>query len=314
MQYSIPILFIIFNKETETKTVFESIRKQKPVYLFIAADGPRLDKEGESEKCEMVRSWVLNNIDWPCEVKTLFRTENIGCGRGPSEAISWFFEQVEEGIILEDDCLPNDSFFKFCDELLPKYRNNSNISILSSNNFQPNQPLQLDGDYYYSIFPSTNGWATWRRTWQDYDYLITIWKTLNKSEFLSFLFNENKYQLWWKQMFDFVYKTQPNDMWDFQFHFHCMQRKQLAIIPKANLVTNIGYGADATHSSDPECYFANFKLYELEFPLRHPSKIERNYTADLFIQQNLFGEVEIISTFKRIKRIIKKITRYKQKD
>ena len=311
MSYPVPILFVIFNKQEETKRVFETIRFQKPTSLFIAADGPRVDKEGEIERCESVRSWVLNNIDWECEVKTKFRVDNIGCGRGPSEAISWFFEQVEEGIILEDDCLPNASFFDYCKALLPKYREDSRISILSANNFQPNQPLRLDGDYYFSVFPSTNGWATWNRTWKDYDYFISKWNTIDKKEFLSYLFKEKKYQLWWKQMFDFVYKTKPEDMWDFQFHFHCMQRKQLAIIPKVNLVTNIGYGADATHSSDPNNYFANFKMYELDFPLKHPTDVVRNEVADLFIQQNLFGESEIVSFLKKIKRYIKRSIRYK---
>ncbi len=169
----------------------------------------------------------------------------------------------------------------------------------------------MDGDYYFSVFPSTNGWATWKRTWKDYDYYISKWNTIDKKEFLSYLFKEKKYQLWWKQMFDFVYKTKPEDMWDFQFHFHCMQRKQLAIIPKVNLVTNIGYGADATHSSDPNNYFANFKMYDLDFPLKHPTAINRNEVADLFIQQNLFGETEIVSFLKKIKRYIKRFMRYK---
>ena len=311
MSYPVPILFIIFNKQTETERVFQAIRKQQPLKLFIAADGPRTSKLGENERCESVRAWVLSNIDWPCEVKTLFRTSNIGCGRGPSNAVSWFFENVEEGIILEDDCLPNTSFFQFCQELLPIYRHDNSISIISANNFQPNQPLELEGDYYFSVFPSTNGWATWKRTWNDYDYYISKWKVIDRKDFLSFLFKEKKYQLWWKQMFNFVYEKRPDDMWDFQFHFHCMLRKQLAIIPKGNLITNIGYGADATHSSDPNNYFANFKLYDLNFPLKHPLEIKRNESADLFIQDNLFGEAEIISPSKKIKRFVKKIIKYK---
>lgn len=310
--HTIPILFIIFNKKEETKLVFNTIRAYQPRQLFIAADGSRNEKEGEFDTCNSVREWVLSNVDWECDVKTLFRTENIGCGRGPSEAISWFFEHVEEGIILEDDCLPNSSFFSFCEELLPKYRLDSRISILSANNFQPNQPLDLDGDYYFSIFPSTNGWATWKRTWNEYDYLISKWDNMNKKLFSSSLFHEKKYQLWWIQMYDFVYNTKPGDMWDFQFHFHCMQRNQLAIIPKANLVTNIGYGADATHSADPNDYFANFKMYDLSFPLKHPNRFIRNYEADLFIQENLFGEVEIVSPLKRFKRFLKRSIGYKR--
>ena len=301
-----PILFIIFNKKEETKRVFYAIREQKPAQLFIAADGAREDKDGEKEKCELIRTWVLDNIDWECDVKTLFRDQNVGCGHAPAEAITWFFEQVDEGIILEDDCLPNESFFKFCEELLPKYRNDTSISIVSGNNFQPDQPLKLDGDYYYSIFPSTNGWASWKCTWEGYDFNISSWKKLNKKSFLKFLFIEKKYQEWWRIMFDTTLNNPPQDAWDWQFHFHCMSRRQLAIIPKANLISNIGYGPDSTHFSDPNYYFANFKMYDMEFPLIHPSEISRNYEADVFIQDNLFGEAEVIPFAKKVKRAIKK--------
>lgn len=313
---SVNVLFIIFNKNQETQRVFNKIKGYKPPKLFIAADGPRLEKVGEYEKCIEIRNWVLANIDWECEVHTLFKEQNIGCGRGPSEAISWFFSNVEEGIILEDDCLPNDTFFSFCEELLFKYRDNKNISIISGNNFQREQPFILNADYYYSIFPSTNGWASWRRVWEGYEYKIKSWekKDINqKKEVLKFLFNEKKYQFWWKRQFDYLVSEKPNDMWDFQFHYHCMNKQQYAIIPSVNLISNIGYGPDATHSSDPNNYFANFPTKELNFPLIHQSEIKRNYEADLFIQTMLFGEVEIVSFWKKTKRFIKKMIRYNTK-
>jgi len=308
-----PILFIIFNKREETKRVFNVIRGQQPSQLFIAADGPRHDKVDEAEKCLYVREWVLSQIDWHCEVKTLFRDQNVGCGRGPSEAISWFFEYVEEGIILEDDCLPNESFFSFCAELLEKHRDDTRISMVSGNNFQQKQPMDIDEDYYYSIFPSSNGWATWKRSWKGFDYTITNWPTVKKKKLRSFLFNEKKYSQWWIQYFDWIYRIKPNDMWDFQFHYHCMCRQQWALIPKANLVKNIGYGPDATHSQDPNSYFANVPTYNLSFPLQHPTRFQRNYEADVFIQQSLFGEVEVPSTYKKMKRAIKRLINYKVK-
>ena len=159
--YQLPILLIIFNKVNETQQVFSAIRRQKPERLYIAADGPRPEKPGEAETCKAVRKQVLESIDWECDVQTMFREQNVGCGRGPSEAISWFFSHVPEGIILEDDCLPNDSFFRFCAELLPIYRDDKRISIISGNNFQPVQPMDIEFDYFFSIFPSTNGWASW---------------------------------------------------------------------------------------------------------------------------------------------------------
>jgi hypothetical protein len=304
------VLFIIFNKIDETKKVFSAIRYQKPSRLFIAADGPRSDKEGEAEKCRSIRQWVLKNIDWDCDIKTLFRDENVGCGRGPSESITWFFSHVNEGIILEDDCLPNESFFRFCSHLLDKYRDDHRVSIISGNNFQPHQPMALDSDYYFSIFPSSNGWATWKRSWDGFDYYLSGWPKVNKSKLRAFLFNEKEYAQWWLDHFSWLHKHKPEDMWDFQFHCLCMTRNQLAIIPKANLVTNIGYGPDATHSQDSDSYFANVPTHELACPLTHPGGINRNYEADLFIQRMLFGRVDIDSPFKKIKRVIKKAIRY----
>ena len=305
-----PVLFIIFNKREETKRVLNVIRNQQPKQFFIAADGPRLEKEGEAEKCQYVREWVLQHIDWECEVKTLFRDQNVGCGRGPSEAITWFFQHVDEGIILEDDCLPNDTFFQFCSDLLDRHRNNTKISIISGNNFQPVQPMPLIADYYFSVFPSSNGWATWRRSWQGFDYQISSWPRVNKRKLAKFLFDDKRYSLWWINFFDRFYACKPNDSWDYQFHYQCMIRNQLAIIPKANLVKNIGYGPDATHSQNPDSYFANVPTHEFTFPFRHPDQILRHYEADLFIQDSLFGSVEVSSTFKKIKRLFKRAIRY----
>ncbi|RDB04340.1 nucleotide-diphospho-sugar transferase [Runella aurantiaca] len=310
MSFSTPILFIIFNKIEETKKVFEVIRQQRPAQLFIAADGPRPTKEGEKEKCDYIKNWVVNNIDWPCVIKTLFREQNVGCGKGPSEAVTWFFEHVQEGIILEDDCLPNDTFFGFCADLLDKYRDDEQVSIVSGNNFQLQQPMPLTADYYFSVFPSSNGWATWRRSWQGFDYHITYWEKLDKKDFIKFLFEDKEHQQWWKQQFDWIHRQKPDDMWDFQFHFLCMSRRQLAVMPKANLVKNIGYGPDATHSQDPDNYFANMPTYELNFPLTHPERIERNYEADVFIQDMLFGREEVVSNFKKMKRLIKRLIKY----
>jgi hypothetical protein len=307
MMFEVPVLFIIFNRKNSTEKVFEQIRLVKPKQLFIAADGPRKYIPGEDKKCENIRSWILENIDWNCEIKTLFRDQNIGCGRGPSEAITWFFEHVNEGIILEDDCLPNISFFKFCDENLNKYRNYDNISIISGNNFQIRQPMIIGSDYYFSVFPSTWGWATWKRSWDGFDYHIRKWKTIEQKEFLNFLFREKQYQGWWKWYLDKIYNEQPDDMWDFQFYFHCIERKQLAVIPGANLVSNIGHGPMASHTTNKGGYFDSIPAYELEFPLKHPDKIQRNYDADLFVQKMLFGEVEIISLPKKFKRLAKKI-------
>ena len=170
--------------------------------------------------------------------------------------------------------------------------------------------MALDSDYYFSVFPSSNGWATWKRSWDGFDYRIKSWPKTNKVQLKTQLFREKEYAQWWLNYFDWLYKNQPEDMWDFQFHYLCMVRNQLAIIPKANLVTNIGYGPDATHSQNPDSYFANVPTHELALPFRHPAGIVRNYEADLFIQRMLFGREDVDSQFKKLKRVIKQVIRY----
>ena len=308
----VPVLFILFNKVEETKLVFNAIRSYKPDYLYISADGPRLSVVGEKERCEEIQAWVLAHVDWDCTVSTFFRKENVGCGKGPSQAISWFFSQVEEGIILEDDCLPNESFFDYCSVLLEKFRYDTRISAISGNNFQPGNTTDVPTDYYFSVFPSSWGWASWRRAWTGFEFTISQWEAGNKNRLLKYLFYEAGYRLWWKNQFDWMAINQPEDMWDFQFHFLSMFRQQLAIIPRVNLVSNIGHGVHGTHFNDPGSSLANLPTYELVFPLRHPSLVTRNYQADVYVQNLLFGRTEPVTMYKNTKRLIKKILHIRQ--
>jgi hypothetical protein len=165
--------------------------------------------------------------------------------------------------------------------------------------------MSIEADYYYSVFPSTWGWATWKRTWDGFQFYLKDWSEKNQHHLAKFLFREKKYRQWWINYLKWMQEIRPEDMWDFQFYFHCMKRRQLAIIPKANLVSNIGFGDMATHTSEKNSYFSNLPSYELSFPLKHPEKIERNYEADLSVQKTLFGEAEIISPFKKLKHWVK---------
>jgi hypothetical protein len=172
-----PVLFIIFNRPGTTQQVFDAIKQQKPKYLFVAADGPRPDKPDDKEKCKATRA-IIDQVDWDCNLKTLFRDENRGCGYGPAEAITWFFDHVEEGIILEDDCLPSPYFFKFCSVILERYKSDTRIGIISGTNplirWNINQK-----DYIFSRFGSTWGWATWRRAWMYFDHEMNNWEKIN---------------------------------------------------------------------------------------------------------------------------------------
>lgn len=164
------VLFIIFNRPETTQRVFEAIRLAKPSRLYVAADGARENKAGENELCEQTRK-IIQNIDWQCDVKTLFQKENLGCGKAVSKAISWFFENEEMGIILEDDCLPHPSFFKYCEELLEKYKNNEMIGIISGSNFQKSKKIG-DCSYYFSDLINVWGWASWARNWNDFKFNV----------------------------------------------------------------------------------------------------------------------------------------------
>jgi hypothetical protein len=157
------VLFLVFNRLDTTKRVFAEIRKARPKQLFIASDGPRKNKPGEKEIVEKVRKYVLDNIDWKCELKTLFRKKNLGCKYAVSGAIDWFFENVEQGIILEDDCLPSQRFFKFCEELLEKYGDDERIMSISG--YNPLGKFEIGESYLFSKYPRIWGWATWRRAW-----------------------------------------------------------------------------------------------------------------------------------------------------
>ncbi|MCS7029805.1 MAG: nucleotide-diphospho-sugar transferase, partial [Bacteroidia bacterium] len=191
------VLFLVFKRLDTTKKVFEVIRKAKPPRLYIAADGPRDWVEGEAEKVKMVREYLMNNIDWDCEVKTLFRDKNLGCGRAVSEAITWFFEHEEMGIILEDDTVPSLSFFWFCEELLKKYKDDKRIGMISGNNFQDGIK-RGDGDYYFSIYNHIWGWATWRDRWEGYDFELDSFKD---DKFIEELFVNKKAIKYWKNIF-----------------------------------------------------------------------------------------------------------------
>ncbi|MFA6430420.1 MAG: nucleotide-diphospho-sugar transferase [Candidatus Paceibacterota bacterium] len=268
-----PILFIIFNRPGTTKVVFEAIRQAKPSKLFIAADGPRKNKPGEKELCEKTRK-ITEKIDWECEVKTLFREENLGCGKAVSGAISWFFENVEEGIILEDDCLPHPSFFRFCEELLERYRFDDKVFMISGNNFLP-KSLRPKGSYYFSQLPHIWGWATWKRAWQKYDFDIKDLPDFIKNKEIEKKWVDKSIQNYWLENFKEVFYHNL-DTWDYQLVYNMWKNKSISIAPNVNLVSNIGFGTSGTHTLNKNDPSANLPSEEISFPiiLNNPSTLE----------------------------------------
>ena len=291
--FKTPILFIIFNRLDTTNTVFEEIRKIKPKQLFIAADGPRENIIDEIHICELTRNIVIENIDWECEVKTLFRNENLGCGKAVSGAISWFFENVEEGIILEDDCLPHESFFLYCETMLNRYRLVENIGIITGNNFQ-NGIQRGDGSYYYSKYSHIWGWATWKSTWALYDFEMKEWQNF-KSNLLLSSCNNNMIEFnYWKEIFEMVYLRKINT-WDYQLLFSMWFNNLITICPNVNLISNIGFGESATHTTDRNSKLSNLEFFKYEDD-KIPSKIEIDRLADDYTFNSIF-QLTIVEEF-----------------
>lgn len=268
--FKTPILYLVFNRPKETALSFEIIRKVQPSILFIAADAPRSHVPSDHEKCEHVKSIIQNNIDWNCKVKYLFRDENLGCGRAVSGAIDWFFNHVESGIILEDDCLPQDSFFPFCAELLKKYESYEEVTHISGHNNQMGH-IRGGADYYFSRVVNIWGWATWKRAWQHYNYHLDDISPLNchpKKDLFPF-----------KNIEDII--CGKIDTWDTQWLYYNFVNNLFCISPNINLVQNIGFNSAATHTDfNAPGYFQKNINGDLKFPLKHPSRLRFNEIAD----------------------------------
>jgi hypothetical protein len=276
--FDTPILYLIFNRTDLTEITFLSICNIKPKKLFIAADGPRSGNKNDEINCKLVREFVLSKIDWDCNVKTLFRDENLGCGKAVSSAITWFFSHVEEGIILEDDCLPDFTFFRFCTELLKKYRKDDQIMILSG--FNPiGKSKSFNSSYTFSTYSGIWGWATWKRAWLKYDYLIPEWHNPHiRQQVLSSFKNQNDARIL-ESGLDSVLKSEC-DTWDYQWGFYRTLFNGLGIIPKYNMISNLGFGLEATHTVNSDPKVQNLPRKSIKFPLKHPIYIENNESFD----------------------------------
>ena len=295
-----PILFLVFNRPDKTKLVFETIRKAKPKRLFVAADGPRTKRANENETCGDVRE-IATNIDWDCELKTLFRDENLGCGIAVSEAITWFIEHVEEGIILEDDCLPNESFFPFCTELLEKYRFDGRIMMISGNNLLGREWKSNSQSYFFG-HPGVWGWATWKRAWKDYDYKMIGWEDRKIQNTIKAGLTKIGFQTNFKTFSD-TFKG-AIDTWDVQWAYSILVKKGLCINPSVNLVKNTGFGKNATHTFNADSYLSDIPTAELTFPLLHPNKIvgDKKYIKLMYETINNGGNLP--SRFYKLIRVL----------
>jgi hypothetical protein len=289
------ILFLIFNRPDTSKRVFEIIRQVKPLRFYIAADGPRNDEE--IKICEETRS-IIEKIDWDCEIKTLFRRENLGCGKAVSSALTWFFDHEPEGIILEDDIIPHLDFFTYCEELLEKYRTTDQIYAISGHNHLYGETVNEDS-YYFSSICHIWGWASWRRAWKAYDYSL---ETINKKEFftvLRYYYDKSCYRNFWKQVF-FQMKNHLIDTWDYQWGISVMYNKALCIIPNNNLTQNIGFGENATHTKKIDKKNFDYKGRAI-LPLKHPQNISLNRKGD---KMDIIKNKRCVSNIRYVKHYV----------
>jgi hypothetical protein len=305
MTLGAPVTFIIFNRPDKAAIVFEQIRKARPAKLFIVGDGPRASKPGEAELVEQGRA-IVDKVDWPCELKTNFAPKNMGARRRVASGLDWVFSHVNETIILEDDCLPEQSFFPFCEELLERFRTDDRIAVISGNNHLKGKRVSPES-YTFSGTGHTWGWATWKRVWEGFGGehgLKDSWTKEEQKVILSRIPS-----LVWRQSFGRMLKNAAHlDAWDIPFSVHCQERGYVSVVPEVNLVTNIGFGVGSTHTK-----FESLTLQSpsepMEFPLRHPESVEVNHYRDR-VETRLFMWLRISYPFRHPVDFVMRYVRY----
>ena len=281
-----PILVIAFNRPDHLGQLLTRLREVEPRDLFVAIDGPRAERPDEAERVQQCRD-LVSSVDWECNLRTLIRDENLGCGRGVSSAITWFFENVDQGIILEDDIVPLPSFFEFCSTLLDRYRDDERVFAISGCNFVPPEALSHPNDpYRFSQVPHIWGWATWRRSWCQHQLDIAGWqKELPPSSLWSRAGRSLSGAVYWASTFELLARGKV-DTWDGQLVLASMISGQLTATSNSNLIKNIGFGEDATHTAEDRDELQ--PLGEARFPMRSVA-VELDTRADSWTRRHHFG-------------------------
>ena len=280
-----PVAFFIFNRPETTERVFNEIARAKPPKLLVVGDAARSDRPAEAGLVADTRA-IIDQVDWNCEVLTNFSEQNLGCKRRISSGIDCVFEQVEEAIMLEDDCLPDPSFFRFCQEMLERYRGDRRIGMISGDNFQLGRGRNEDS-YYFSKYIHIWGWASWRDRWVgNYDVAMAKWPNLRATSWLADRSGSAREASYWRSIFDRVHRGEI-DTWDYQWAFANWTENRMSILPALNIISNIGFGASATHTKGTSD-LAGLAANEIEFPLKHPRAVARDHQADAFSERRWF--------------------------
>lgn len=285
------VALILFNRADTTERVMQRIAEARPKQLFLIADGPRIDRPGEAEACDRTRAAAEALIDWDCEVHRNYAEQNLGCGERPASGISWVFEHVEQAIILEDDCVPHPTFFRFCDELLNKYKDDTRVAQVSGNFHHYNLPGG-DASYFFSRhIHCAGGWATWRRVWETYDITAAQWANLRDTPWLEYHLVEPEAVRIWRRLLDAAFEAKGlDDYWDYQWAFNCFLHNGLSIVPNVGLLTNVGFRPDGTHTLH-DSKWGNLPMEAMAFPLDHPAHVTPDAASDRnFVEHFLMDE------------------------
>ncbi|MCE9613222.1 MAG: glycosyltransferase family 2 protein [Lentisphaerae bacterium] len=270
-----PVAFLIYRRPELTRRVFAEIARARPPRLLVVADGPRADSERAA--CDAARA-VIAAVDWPCHVDTHFADANLGCRRCVSGGLDWVFSRVEEAIILEDDCLPHPTFFPFCEDLLERYRHDPRVGHIGGTDVNEGPPRGT-ASYYFSRYTSIWGWATWRRSWQHYDVTLEDWPAMRAAQRHHEFFTTPEAADFAAGELDAIHAG-TLDTWDWQWQVCCLRQNALCVVPNGNLVSNLGFHADATHTRDADHPLAGLPVRPMAFPLRHPAAIAADTEAD----------------------------------
>lgn len=279
-----PVALFIFNRPDTTERVFEAIRQAQPQQLLVVADGPRPHRPADASGCEATRA-IIARVDWDCEVKTNYSQTNLGCKRRIASGLEWVFQQAEEAIVLEDDCLPAHSFFSYCQVLLERYRDDERIFLISGDNLLGKQSRQTDS-YYFSKYPLIWGWASWRRAFAHYDVDMKSWPAFRRSGRLRALCDNRGEHRYWTSRFNQVHSG-AIDTWDYQMVYACWSRGLLAITPEKNLVSNIGFSGAATHIALDDDALSNLPVSDI-WEVVHPARVERDSAADSYLFKHIY--------------------------
>lgn len=294
-----PILLNVFNRPQETSSVLNVLQDLAPQSLYVHCDGPRANNEADTSSVQEVRKMIREKVVWPCDLHLSFEERNLGCGQGPAASMNWFFSEVDEGIILEDDCVPNMDFFMYCQELLERYRNDTRIGVISGTCFCDIADHTFS--YHYSAYAGIWGWATWKRTWDLFDYSFSMSDREFTEKVLPFIKSKSAVSYWLNILHRCINDGDDRSYWDYQLHLSMLCANKIHILPNCNLVSNIGFNDSATHTFDSGSKYANASTERI-LPLIHPTRVSINHNKD--------NRPYSLPPIKKLKRILKRFLQY----